>query len=287
MTEKTTPQRLAIVTGATSGLGYQMVRQLALLNWRVIGVARSPVRGRQMIEVLRVETGNPAIFFQAADLSSVQETLAVGELLARQYPKIDLLINNAGGLFYTRSETAEGIEQSFALNHLGYAALTKTLRPALESAEKARIINVTSMAHYGATLDMDNLVRESGWKQYQRTKLMNILFTRHLANLLPGHVTANCVHPGFVKTRFGLDNAGWWQRHVMKLMMAISAIPPALAAEGVLEVALSPDFDGVSGYFFDRGRPATPSPLAQDDALAAKLWQKTEEYLNQIPNTPT
>lgn len=279
--EKATP-RIAVVTGATSGIGFEVVRALANTGWRIIGVARSPVRGRRMTEILRAQTGNPSISFQAADLSLVREARAAGELLARQNPKIDLLINNAGSIYQKREETAEGHERTFALNHLGYAAFTAGLLPALQAAQ-GRIVNVASGAHYGARLDLDDPEMRSGryggWKQYQRTKLMNILYTRALSRRLAQGVSVNCLHPGFVATRFGSDNPAPW-RWVMKLMM-YTAIKPAEAAKGVLQVALGPEARDVNGAYFDRGRLAVPSPEAQNDAVAEQLWQLTENLLSK------
>lgn len=282
MQEKATP-RLAVVTGATSGIGFEVVRGLANSGWRVIGVARDPVRGQRMTEILRAQTGNPSISFQQADLSLVAGAMLVGTGIRAQFPRIDLLINNAGSIYQQREETAEGHERTFALNHLGYAALTKALRPALEATPAARIVNVASAAHYGAKLDMDDLEMQRGqyrsWRQYQRSKLMTILYTRALSRRLAGQVTVNSLHPGFVATRFGSDNSWLW-RFVMRLMM-YTAIKPAESAKGVLQVALSPEYAGITGSYFDRGRPAVPSAEAQNDAMAEQLWQLTEDLLSK------
>ncbi len=282
MQEKTTP-RIAVVTGATSGIGFEVVRGLASAGWKVVGVARSVERGRRMTEILRAQTGNPSISFMAADLSLIKDATAAATELVKQYPKIDLLINNAGAIYDKRRETAEGHERTFALNHLGYAAFTKALRPVLEATPQSRIVNVASAAHFGAKLDLDDLEMHKGrfksWKQYQRSKLMTVLYTRALARRLQGSVTVNSMHPGFVATRFGSDNSRLW-RFIMKLMM-YTAIKPSESAKGVLQVALSPEYAGISGAYFDRGRLASPSAEAQNDASAEQLWQLTENLLSK------
>jgi len=282
MSEKNTP-RIAVVTGATSGIGFEVVRGLASSGWRVVGVGRSAERGLRMTEILRAQTGNPSISFHRADLALVKNALDAAQQIAQRYPKIDLLINNAGSIYQKREETTEGYERTFALNHLGYAAFTRGLRPALEAVSGARIVNVASAAHWGAQLDLDDLEmlkgRYKSWRQYQRSKLMAILYTRALSRRLGGNVTANSLHPGFVATRFGSDNSRFW-RFVMKLMM-YTAISPQESAKGVLQVALSPEFAGVTGSYFDRGRPASPSAEAQNDATAEQLWQITENLLSK------
>ena len=283
MAEKSTP-RIAIITGFTSGIGFETALGLARLGWRVVGIGRSAAKGRQVSEIIRAQTGNPSVSFHTADLASVADCRALGAQLCRLYPAIDLLINNAGGIFNKRQTSAEGFEHTFALNHLGYFVLTQALRPALEAAPRARIVSVASIAHYGRALELDDLQaqrgRYSGWRQYQHTKLMNVLFTRELARRLPGHVTATCLHPGFVATRFGHNNSTLW-RFLMRLLM-LTAIKPQQAAQGVLHLALAPELDGISGAYFDRGRPAYPSKEAQRDELSRALWDVTERLLAAV-----
>lgn len=285
MSVKITPgknePRLAVITGCTSGIGLATAIGLARLGWKVVGVSRSAARGRRMTEIVRAQTGNPSVTFHAADLSLVSETQAVAAQLLRLHPKIDLLINNAGGIFAKRQQTSEGIEQTFALNHLGYFVLTQGLRSALEAAPSARIVNVASGMHAQAKLDLADLqmssTRYNGWTQYANTKLMNILFTRALAHKLPGHVTTNVLHPGFVATRFGNNNNALW-RAIMRIMMW-TAIKPDVAARGVLRVAVAPELEGISGAYFSRGQSAIPTAQAQSDELAAQLWIETETLL--------
>lgn len=276
--EKTSP-RLAVVTGFSSGIGFEVSRGLAEEGWRVIGIARDPIRARRAVEILRAQTGNPGLHFHTADLSLVTEAHAVGQRIRQQSPRIELLINNAGAMFRARQETAEGIERTVALNHLGMFTLTQSLLPALHG----RIVNVASAAHIGATLDLADLgLSENyhGWTQYRRSKLMNILFTRELARRLPDNVTATCVHPGFVATRFGSGN-GWIWKLVIKLLM-LSAISPHESAKGVLRVALDPALAPANGQYFDRGQPARPTPEAEDDIVAGKLWAESEAIVTAI-----
>jgi NAD(P)-dependent dehydrogenase (short-subunit alcohol dehydrogenase family) len=274
MAEKTAP-RLAVVTGFSSGIGFEVARGLAEQGWRVLGVARSQIRGRRAVEILRAQTGNPGIHFFTADLSLLSETRTLGQRLVAGNPKIDLLINNAGAIFSQREETEEGHERTLALNHLSPFVLTETLLPSLTG----RIINVTSSTHHGAQLNLDDLGMAgnySGWRQYQHTKLMNVLFTRKLSELLPEHSTASCLHPGFVRTRIGSNNGLFW-RLAMKMQM-LMAVKPREAARGVLRLALE---SGLSGLYFDRGHPATPSPAGQDGKLAEALWNRTREIVSK------
>lgn len=277
MKEKAT-LRVAVVTGATSGIGFELALQLARAGWRVIGLGRSSRRSRLASELIRAQTGNPHVHYLTADFLVMKEVAAAARQIAQEQPRIDLLINNAGSLFSSRQETVEGLERTFALNHLAPALFVHTLMPALT---QAHILNISSVAHIGAVLDSDDLElkrgRFGGWKQYQRSKLMTVLYTRALARRLPAGARTNAVHPGFVRTRFGSDNPRWW-RVIMSIMMVL-AIKPQKAAREVLAVALDPQ---ATGLYFDRGRLAAPSAVAQDDALGEKLWHKTEEYIQRF-----
>lgn len=276
--ERTSP-RLAVVTGFSSGIGFEVARGLAEEGWRIVGVARDPIRARRAVEILRAQTGNPGLHFHTADLSLVTEAHTVAQRIRQQSPRIDLLVNNAGAMFRCREETVEGIERTVALNHLGMFTITQSLLPALNG----RIVNVASAAHIGATLDLADLGLNDnyhGWTQYRRSKLMNILFTRELARRLPENVTATCVHPGFVATRFGSGN-GWIWKIVIKLLM-LSAISPRESAKGVLRVALDPALASANGQYFDRGHPARPTPEAEDDVVAGKLWAESESIVTAI-----
>jgi len=268
--------RIAVVTGATSGIGQATAERLAKQGWAVLCVGRSPQRGHEAVNAIRQATGNRHVDFLQADLSSIVATKAIGAMIRDRHPRIDLLINNAGAIFSRRRQSVDGLEMTFALNHLGYFILTSVLLDALKAAPAARIVNVASGAHRGATLDFEDLQMEhgrySGWVAYQRSKLANILFTRELARRLgPGPIIANCLHPGFVASRFGNDNGPFW-RLVFRTAQQIAAISTAAAAEGVLHLASAPTLATTTGAYFDRSEPATPAPAALDDRSARRLW---------------
>lgn len=275
--------KLGVVTGATSGIGYETCRLLAQAGWRLLCVARDAKRGEAAVARFRSD-GSPRAEFFACDLASINETGLLGMRLAARGEPLDLLLNNAGALFQRREVTAEGFERTFALNHLGYFVLTRQLLPLLHAAPAGRIVSVASRAHYGAALDFDDLQMArnfSGWRQYQCSKLMNVLFTRELARRLAGStVTANCLHPGFVASRFGADNA-WWFKGLVRAAQ-LFAISTQKSAQAVAQVATSAQFAASSGTYFNLHQPATPSRAAQSDASAERLWQATADLVDCV-----
>jgi retinol dehydrogenase 12 len=214
-----------------------------------------------------------------ADLSLVAEVRKVGAEIAAAEPRIDVLVNNAGSMFGRRLLTAEGLERTFALNHMSYFVLTHCLRENLLAAAPSRIVNTASNAHMRATLDFADLQTRNGHMPtlaYSRSKLCNVLFTRELARRLAGTgVVANCLHPGFVATNFGQRDAGlfgWGMRVAM-----LFAARPEPGADTIVHLASSPEVADVSGRYFYNSREIAPSPAAQDDEVAARLWQESEK----------
>jgi NAD(P)-dependent dehydrogenase (short-subunit alcohol dehydrogenase family) len=201
----------------------------------------------------------------------------VAAQIADHEPRIDILINNAGALFATRQLTEDRLERTFALNHMAYFVMTEGLRERLSASGPARIINTASAAHQGATLDFDDLQSAKTYgavKTYRRSKLCNILFTRELARRLNGtSVTANCLHPGFVATRFGDQSGALMSRLVW--LAKFFAISPAKGAETIVYLASSPDVAKTSGQYFYKSVPTAPSSRAQDDRSALLLWQRS------------
>ena len=277
MTETSAP--VAVVTGATSGIGRVTALELARAGWTVLCVGRDAGRGAETLAEIRAVAGDRRAEFLQADLSSIAAGKALGAIILDRRPRLDLLVNNAGTLFDRRQESVDGLEMTFALNHLGYFVLSQMLLPALAAAPSARIVNVASGAHRRAVLDFTDLQmrqRYSGWQAYARSKLANILFTRELARRLAGGtVTANCLHPGFVSSRFGSGNGPLW-RAVFRTAQ-LFAISPAESAKAVLHLSLAPELAGTSGAYFDRDRPAQSSAAAEDLRAARELWAVSAE----------
>jgi NAD(P)-dependent dehydrogenase (short-subunit alcohol dehydrogenase family) len=203
----------------------------------------------------------------------------VGRDIAATEPRIDVLINNAGNIFPTRQVTPDGLECTFATNHMAYFVLTHELRERLVTSAPARIVNTASRAHVGHALDFADLQLTRGYslrRAYGRSKLANILFTRELARRLAGTgVTANCLHPGFVATGLGQRTGGFFGFVVRSFMLL--AGPPEPGAETIVHLASSPDVAAATGgYFVPTGQQAEPSPAARDDRAAQRLWDESE-----------
>jgi NAD(P)-dependent dehydrogenase (short-subunit alcohol dehydrogenase family) len=270
--------KTVVITGATSGIGRVAAERLARMGARLVLVARDRTRGERAL--MRLAACGPGLAHGVyyADLCRLSEMKRVGAEIAAAEPRIDVLINNAGCLFATRQVTEDGLERTFALNHLGYFVLTHCLRDRLIAAAPARIVNTASGAHVGAALDFADLQFAKGYQfrlAYGRSKLANILFTRELARRLQGTgVTANCLHPGFVSTGLGQrDNP--LLGLLVRLAMVLRAGPAEEGAETLVYLATSPEVAGVTGTYFCDCRPKTPSAQAQNDDIAARLWAES------------
>jgi len=270
--------KVVVLTGGTSGIGQVAATRLARQGARIILIARDPVRAARALA--DVSSAGPGVTHRVvyADLASIAETRRAAAEIAAVEPRIDVLINNAGALFNQRRLSPDGLEMTFAVNHMAYFVLTEGLKRTLLESGSARIVNTASGAHRGASLDFDDLQSEraySGFQVYGRSKLCNILFTRELARRLQGTgVTANCLHPGFVATRFGDGSGGLLQ--ALMPVARLGAISPQKGAETIVYLASSPDVASVSGLYFYRRKPDTPSPAAQDDVAASRLWAESE-----------
>ena len=269
--------KVVVITGATSGIGEIAAQRLAAMGARIVLVARDAARGQRTLTRLpSIGSGAPHSIYYG-DLSRISESKRVAAEISAVEPHIDVLINNAGALFGTRRLTADNLEQTFATNHMAYFILTLGLKASLLAAAPARVVSTASGAHQGYTLDFDDLQATKGYfamRAYGRSKLCNILFTRELARRWSGtNVTANCLHPGFVATRFG-DGSGGFISSVMRIAKNF-AITPEKGAETILYLASSPDVSAISGEYFYKCRPAIPTAGGRDDNAANRLWNES------------
>lgn len=270
-------EKVVVITGATSGIGRVAAERLADLGARLVLVARDRTRGEATLARLRARAPSIAHRAHYADLSRMAETKRVAAEIAAAEARIDVLINNAGAMFSARQVTEDGLELTFATNHMAYVLLTHGLRERLMAGVPSRVINTASNAHRRAQLDFDDLQSARGYRGvtvYGRSKLCNILYTRELARRWAGTgVTANSLHPGFVATRFG-DQSGGLLSYGVRLAK-LFGISSEKGAETIVYLASSPEVAVISGGYFYQCQLATPTRAAQDDASAQRLWSET------------
>ncbi len=268
--------KIVLVTGATSGIGRATARALADRGATVVFTARDRAKADATRQWIVDGTRNPSIEYLLADLSSQEQVLRLAREFGARYSGLDVLINNAGGLFMKRMESVDGIEMTLALNHLAPFLLTNLLLGALKGRTPSRIITVSSRAHENARMDFDDLEARtgySGWRAYGQSKLANLLFTYELARRLEGSgVTANALHPGFVATSFGRNNGGAMGA-VLGLAQRLGAIRPEEGAKTSVYLASSPDVQGTTGTYFTKMQPVASSAASVDRESQRRLWE--------------
>lgn len=268
-----------VVTGATDGIGKVTARELAKMGASVTIVGRNAAKGEAVVGELRKAAGHDRIGFVAGDLANQKGVRAAAGAIKGRLKKLDGLVNNAGAMFTKRELTEDGIERTFALNHLGYFLLTHELLDLLKTSQPARIVNVASDAHKGQKLDLSDLQNAknySGWRAYGQSKLANIYYTYELARRLQGtNVTANCLHPGFVASQFGSNTSGLFGM-LLGWAKTVAAISEDDGAKTSVYLASSPAVSGVNGKYFDKCAVAPSSGVSNDADIARALWRESE-----------
>jgi retinol dehydrogenase 12 len=273
--------KVCVITGATDGIGKEAAYALALQGAKLLIQGRDPDKGARAVAELKSRSHNTAIEFLQADFGSLAEVRQLAAAVLERAPRIDVLINNAGGMFVNRTVSKEGYELTLAVNHLAPFLLTHLLLNSLKSGSQPRIVTTASHAHRGATLDFDDLQatrQYSAMGAYGRSKLANILFTRTLAKRLAGTpVTATCLHPGFVRTSIARD-LGAIPKTLFRLLSWFIRSPQK-GAQTLVYLSSSAEVQGASGgYYFDC-KLTQPSPAAQDDRVAEQLWQQSAKLV--------
>ena len=273
-----------MVTGANSGIGKETALQLAERGARVVMVCRNRERGEPALEEIKAQSGNDAVELMTADFESQRQIRDLADAYKRAHNRLDVLVNNAGLYLSERHETEDGIEATWAVNHLAPFLLTHLLLDVIKASAPARIVTVASDAHRAGTLDFDDLEMKKKYRwiaAYAQSKLANVVFTYELARRLEGSgVTATCMHPGTVAT-------GIWNRNknvlnaVLRLFKPVYMNPKKSAA-AVVRLAVAPDVEGVTGKYFDRMNQANSSADSHDKEIAARLWQVSAERVGVV-----
>ena len=276
--------KICLVTGGTNGIGKATAQALAAMGATIVIVGRNAQKTSQVVEEIRVASGNKNVGSLQADLSSQTEIRRLADAFKRKYSHLHVLLNNAGGFFMRRQLRGNGIEMTFALNHLASFLLTNLLLDTLKASAPARIINVSSNAHASGKIEFDNLQGERAYgpRAYDNSKLANILFTMELARRLEGTgVTVNALHPGFVATGFAKNN-GKVIAALVSLITPLVARSPAKGAETSIYLASSPRVEGITGKYFYDSRVILTAPQATDMVVARKLWDVSAEMVHLV-----
>ncbi|HZK73760.1 MAG TPA: SDR family oxidoreductase [Clostridia bacterium] len=277
--------KVVLITGGTGGIGKATAIGLATMGARVGITGRDLARTEQAAADIRAASGNPAVDAFAADMSSQAEVRRLADAVLSLYPRLDVLVNNVGGFWAHRHPTADGLERTFALNHLAPFLLTNLLLDRLKASAPARIVTVSSGAQAMGRIELDDLQgtrNYSGQRAYNQSKLANVMFTNELARRLEGSgVTATSLHPGVVRTNFGVEDQAWYFTLMSRVVYPLLKTP-AQGARTSIYLASSPDVDGVTGQFFINRRPKAAKKVAYDPDMTARLWQVSADLVGLL-----
>jgi len=282
MINTTMEGKICLITGGTSGIGKSAAQALAKLGATVVIAGRNTPKTAGVVEEIRAASGNQHVDSLLADLSSQQEVRRLADEFKSKYSRLHVLLNNAGAAILKRQLSVDGIEMTFALNHLAPFLLTNLLLETIKASAPARIINVSSDAHTSGKIEFDNLQGERayGFKTYGNSKLAVILFTIELARRLEGTgVTVNALHPGLVATDFG-KNTGGVIAALFGIIAPLVALSPAKGAETSIYLASSPSVEGITGKYFYRSQVTSAAPQATDLGVARKLWDVSAQMVH-------
>jgi NAD(P)-dependent dehydrogenase (short-subunit alcohol dehydrogenase family) len=275
--------KTCLVTGANSGIGKETALGLARMGARVVLVCRNRQKGEAALADIERQAGSPQLDLLIADISSLGSVRGLAEQVRQRYPRLDVLINNAGAAVPSRRLSPDGIEMTVAGNYLGAALLTLLLLDLLKSSASARLINVSSEAQRNARLDLDDLQFErrkyNALTAYSQSKLLMNAFTFELARRLEGTgVTANCLHPGVVATNIMPADAPQFFK-IMFALITPFMLKPTQGAAVSLFLATSPEVAHVSGQYFVKSKPAKSNPLSRDPQVMTAVWRWTEKMI--------
>jgi len=272
--------KTVVITGATAGIGLESAQQIAAEGHRLVLVGRNPAKLELAAEAVR-EAGASEVETVVADYESLDSVRAAAAEIRRLCPRIDVLVNNAGTVYASRTLTSDGYEATFQVNHLAGFLLTEELKDVVVASAPARVVITASTGHYGGTMDFDDLGFEKGYqimRAYSRSKLANVLYARSLAaELADAGVTATSLHPGAVATDIW-SGAPWFAKPVLAIAKRWMR-KPAEGGQTITRLAIGADVDGETGVYYDEHRLKEPSELAQDDALATRLREVSAQMV--------
>ena len=271
--------KTCLITGGSDGIGYAAALELARMGATVVLAGRNPAKTAAAATRIIEDTGNPSVRYVLADLSSQSEVRRLAAQIKEELPRLDVLMNNAGAVFLSRRRSVDGVEMTFALNHLGPFLLTTLLLDLMRGSSPARIVNISSGAHFSARNfrleDLPMLESSGGYRAYARSKLCNILFTYELARRLEGSgLTVNALHPGLVRTNIARNN-GLLGR-VVNFLIGAGGVNAVRGARTMIYLASSPEVEGLTSKYFVDSRAVQSSALSYDAGLAAGLWELSE-----------